>query len=69
MLSTSSAKNAHKGYTPDVQDIRARFGADVEAAAAGKLGSWQEGYDALAFIILGDQFTRYRPSSITSHTA
>ncbi|CAL5224518.1 g7215 [Coccomyxa viridis] len=40
------------------QDIRARFGADVEAAAAGKLGSWQEGYDALAFIILGDQFTR-----------
>lgn len=42
-----------------VQEIRASFGADVEAAAAGKLSSWQEGYSALAFIILGDQFTRH----------
>ena len=31
----------------------------MEAAAAGKLASWQHGYDALALIILGDQFTRY----------
>ena len=42
-----------------VQEIRARFGADVEAAAAGELSSWHEGYDALALTILGDQFTRH----------
>lgn len=49
----------HTGHRM-VQDIRSRFGADVEAAAAGKLSSWQQGYDALALIILGDQFSRYR---------
>ena len=40
------------------QEIRTDFGADVEAAAGGKLSSWREGYEALAFVILGDQFTR-----------
>ena len=38
--------------------IRSRFGAEVEAAAAGKLASWRQGYDALAAVILQDQFTR-----------
>ena len=30
----------------------------MEATAAGKLASWRQGYDALAAIILEDQFTR-----------
>ena len=38
--------------------IKGCFGADVEAAAAGKLASWRQGYDALAAVIVEDQFTR-----------
>ena len=41
-----------------MQTINSCFGADVEAAAAGKLASWRQGYDALAAAILEDQFTR-----------
>ena len=41
-----------------MQTIKGCFGADVEAAAAGKLAAWRQGYDALAAVILEDQFTR-----------
>jgi uncharacterized protein (DUF924 family) len=42
------------------EEIRARFGATVEAALAGRLDDWAEGSagDALALILLLDQFTR-----------
>jgi len=40
------------------QEIKRKFGADVDAAAAGQLSSWREGYNALALIILSDQFPR-----------
>jgi uncharacterized protein (DUF924 family) len=42
------------------EEIRARFGALVEAALRGELSHWAEGdmRDALALIVLLDQFTR-----------
>jgi len=40
-------------------DIRARFAADWEMAAAGKLGTWMScPHGMLAFLVLTDQFSR-----------
>ena len=41
-----------------LQEVKERFGSDIEAAAAGKLSGWQHGYEALASVILQDQLTR-----------
>lgn len=60
---------ARRWFTKDTlfdDEIRARFGADLERAAKGEYDAWAEG-DArhvLAFVILTDQLTRnvYRDS-------
>lgn len=45
------------GGKPVDDEIRAKFGADVENAASGKLLHWQESkYGSLALIVLLDQF-------------
>lgn len=41
-----------------MQEVRQRFGSDIEAAAAGGLSSWRHGYEALASVVLQDQLTR-----------
>ncbi|BDA49433.1 hypothetical protein COCOBI_14-0500 [Coccomyxa sp. Obi] len=38
--------------------VRERFGEVVEEAAAGGLQQWRHGYEALAGVIVRDQFTR-----------
>ena len=40
------------------QEVRDSFGGLVEEAASGGLGQWKHGYEALANVILRDQFTR-----------
>ena len=47
------------GGTPAIDaDITAKFGADVEAAVAGKYNSWlQTPHEALALVVLLDQFS------------
>ncbi len=41
-----------------IQVVRERFGEVVEEAAAGALDQWRHGYEALAGVIVRDQFTR-----------
>lgn len=41
-----------------MQVVRERFGEVVEEAAAGGLQQWRHGYEALAGVIVRDQFTR-----------
>lgn len=42
------------------QEIKTQFSADIEAVAAGKYDPWMEQpYNAMAAIILMDQFTRW----------
>ena len=41
------------------QVVRERFGEVVEEAAAGRLQHWRHGYEALASVIVRDQFTRF----------
>lgn len=48
-----------KGNTTSIQDVRERFGGVLEEAASGNLQRWRHGYEALAGVILRDQFTRW----------
>ncbi len=50
----------HAAPAPAPQEIKAKFSADIEAVAAGKYDPWMEQpYNAMAAIILMDQFTRW----------
>ncbi|EIE19050.1 DUF924-domain-containing protein [Coccomyxa subellipsoidea C-169] len=40
------------------KEVKERFGAIVEEATSGGLRHWKRGYEALAGVILRDQFTR-----------